>query len=241
MYQKRSHGILLLNLSNTQLALGEFSRALNSIQEGLILLKNDEVYFAKAKEQEFYIYFFSNKLEKASLILEDLSVARINDVHREEIVFLQSCMAFIKGDYYYVNDYLTGLTSVEKDKNGWNFSIKLLLIMSHMEIDKWKDVAMAELENLQRYANRSIDNDSVKHRSKLIVKLINAIQREGYNYNAVLLKEKKTIEELTTIESALPCVYKSPNLILFSQWLHAKIDRKPFVPVFDTRLKEGVK
>ena len=239
VYKKRDHGILLLNLANYFISFGSFKQAKLRIDEACNFFEYGSYDYCNSKELEFYIQIFSNNSEESEEILGKLLLVENLTFHlKNEYLFLLSNVFFIKKDFKQSRRILSKTMEIEYDKNGWNFAIKLLLIMSHMELEDFQDQAMLDFENLKRYRNRALGDSSVKDRCKLIVYLINSIQREGYNYTLVGKKEKQYIDTLSKMELELPCVYKSANIILFSQWIKSKINEIDFVPDYSLRFNK---
>ncbi|MFT4800255.1 MAG: tetratricopeptide (TPR) repeat protein [Flavobacteriaceae bacterium] len=241
VYKKRDHGVLLLNLSNCYLSYGNYNEAILSVDEACHFFDSGGYNYCNALELKGYIYIYSNQDKEAEKVLNQLlAKTNVTEYLRYVYTFLLANILFIRKDYKQVLVVLSESVDLKQDKSGWNFAIRLLLIMTHMEMKllKWKDQAMLDFENLKRYRNRAIEDASIKERCKLIVYLINAIQREGYNYTLVGEKEKKYIDRLSEIELNLPCVSKSANIILFSQWLNAKINKIDFVPDYSLRFNK---
>lgn len=179
--------------------------------------------------KEAFLLFFAGSFKESDLLIKKLLEKDILTlIDSEKLLFISACIAFKQKDFESSSLLVSQIKRLKKEMSCWNFSIRVLQILACMEVEETKDLAIDYLETLRRYSSRSLINQHIKLKCKLIVRIVNAIQREGYDFDRVLLKEKCSIEQLVTLESSFYDNFNSSSYILFSDWLIAKIEGKGF-------------
>lgn len=222
--QKR--GTVLLNLADNDLYLRKFDRSFITTQEALKYLKAGSFNYFQGVELLFYSRFYGGQYESAKTILAELfhkSTAPKN-FRSGKRIYLLACTYFMLGDFQTAHGYLKVLNPIEEDKEGWNVSIRILLIMTLIELEFF-DEATAKIESLRKFqATISKENK----RLNLIYSLLNALSNNGFVFKTVYLKEKNKIELLDSRQPGFEWKFKSGEMVIFQQWFSSKLFRHKF-------------
>lgn len=93
--------------------------------------------------------------------------------YKAQCDFIMSVCYYMIGDYTNTINTITSHADIRKDKSGWNFYARLLLIMSFYKLEN-TDVAINELENFKRYLHGKSLNERQQYQNKLITSIVNS-------------------------------------------------------------------
>jgi tetratricopeptide (TPR) repeat protein len=227
---------VLLNLANNDIYLREFEQCYEKAEQALPKFKKGSHNYAQGIELMFYAQFYLGEYEPAidtlkSLLPEDLSVT--TDYRLGKRVFLLASAFFASRHFAAANKALNTINPIEDDKEGWNIGIRLLSIMTLIELEKF-DEAATKIDALRMFLHSL--GKSQEKRIKKIYPLLQNIRYNGFDFRATYLKEKDKIESLETDTGAIAWQLKSPEMIAFHQWFRAKALHQKFVqkiPVYE--------
>jgi tetratricopeptide (TPR) repeat protein len=224
LYRKERIGYALINLSQLKVYI-------NKYKEALIDVKKSQTYFIEnsfnhliSKEPEFYAHFYFGSYKKAFDCTEELLAQTLIDsgeFRKSKFVFYQSCILFATGKYKETLDVLNKSLEIEKDKSRWNISLRILNIITFVELDMI-DQASNSLESLRKYMERTAKNDEIKARDILIVKLLREIEKKGFIVDTTDQELAKMIKDLSEKNKPTSWEHYSTELISFHEWLVTK-------------------
>jgi tetratricopeptide (TPR) repeat protein len=231
-------GGVLVNLGENDLYLGEFKRSYEHLDKAQTYFKKHNLNYEQWREYLFYAKFYGGEYEIASHIIFELQpdVASQNNFRKGKRGFLLASTYFMLGDFTTTLRHINHINPIKADKEGWNLGIKLLHIMTLIELNDF-DQATAKIDSLRKDFENGKQND----RAKMICNIFHSLSYNGYNFKTTYQSEKSAIEMLASNSGALAWQIKSSEMVLFHQWIFTKAFRQKFVQVIhSSQLKESL-
>lgn len=219
-------GATLFNLADNDLFLYQFERSYETSDKAISLFKKGSFNYEQCAELLFYAKYYLGEYDEAANIIFQL----LKEVHPSgsfrngKRSYLLANTYFMMEDFGTALRYLNLLNPIEADKDGWNLGIKMLVIMTLIE-QKEFDEATAKTDTFRKF----IENGGpVSPRAALIFQLLKGLSYNGYDFKALYQKEKESVEMLADAGSDCAWQIKSPEMVIFHQWLFAKAFHQPF-------------
>lgn len=228
IYRKERIGFALDNLSQYKTFVGKFYEAARSSKEAQTYYSENSFNFVASKGQEFHVYFYHGKYDKAlkcaSELLE-ITSSNAGKFRRDKFVYYQASSYFALGNYKSALTLLQSSMEIEKDKGGWNVALRILIIMIFIELDK-TDQASVALESLRKSVERTTKTAEVTERDVLIVKALRALEKGSFRFNVPDPALAKILQKLSQKDKSFSWEYYLPELIPFHSWLKGKMNSK---------------
>lgn len=209
------------NLSQYKTFIGKYDEAIKDSQNAQKYFITNSFNFLSSKEQEFYAYFYGGYYDKAKKCNDDLidhSLSDVGQFRKSKFVYYQACILFSEGEFKEALGLLSKSQEIEKDKARWNISLRILIILTFIELSKINEASNA-LESLRKYIERASKESEVSERDKLIVKLLRIMEKDGFEYvynNPNINSLHKTLSEKN---KPVSWEHYSSELIPFNAWL----------------------
>ncbi len=152
-----------------------------------------------------------------------------------KMLYFLSVANFLLSKHKLAIEMLSGLTNLQKDKEGWNIWIRYMKILCRMELKKY-DEADKAIERFRKYTQR---HQNVTPRIKLVVKVFVDLAQKGFDFNVTATRKAKEIQLLKSVQEDVRWLPSSPELILFHDWFEAKLLNRDYVPNYETYKEEG--
>ena len=224
VYREERLGNALINLSQYKTFTENYNEAARyAIEAQRYYLENSNNYLL-TKEQEFNIYFYHKKYEKASDCITELLDHKIVDsghFTRAKYIYFQSSLLFAQKQFKKALGLLNKSLEIEKEKSQWNVSLRILNIMLFIELNKI-DEASRLLESLRKYVQRHEKRAEIKPRDIIIVKILREMEKDGFNFNPTNKIIAKMLKDISQKGKPTSWEHYSPELIPFHEWLAAK-------------------
>jgi tetratricopeptide (TPR) repeat protein len=228
LYRKERIGFALDNLSQYKTYAGKFLDAAKTSRKAQTYYTENSYSYLASKGQEFHVYFYHGRYDKALKCLEELLGHSLSDTgkfRRAKFIYYKACVYFAQNSFKAALSLLNNTLEIEKDKSGWNISLRILNIMIFIELDKL-DEASNHLETLRKLIERTSKSESVTERDLLIIKLLRQFEKDNFKFkpsNSVLSSGLKKLAEKNKSWS---WEYYTPELIPFHEWLKGKQQNK---------------
>ncbi len=220
-------GNVMVNLSDNDLYLREFQRAFKTASNSLRYFKPTSFNHTQAIELMFYAQFYLGEFAAArEIILQLLPDEDETTGIRYRLgkrLFLLACTLFMLKDYDATFKLASRvLNPIEEDKEGWNLGMRFLTILSLIELQQL-DEAAGKILILKNFIE-NLDKSKVPERLKAVAVLLRKLSNAAFDFKNFYQKEKERIELL----KQTVWIPKSPEMIIFDQWLIAKVFKQPF-------------
>jgi hypothetical protein len=98
-----------------------------------------------------------------------------------------------------------------------------LMTMNLVELELF-DIADNQIEAFRKHIERwkSRDDVQVRKRDELILRVLVHLEKSSFDFSEVLVKQEDAIADLSKNEKGLRWEVKTPELIVFQDWLAAK-------------------
>lgn len=217
-------GGVFLNLADNDLFLKQFDRAYTSADEGVRSFHKGNFNYEQGIELMFYAKFYGGEYDiAANIIAQTLNNERTQNYFRTgKRRYLLANAFFMKNDFITTLKHLNFINPIESDREGWNIGIKILQILALIEQEQF-DEATTKIDAFRKF----VETSEVKsHRIKLINQLLVSLTYNGYDFKDIFQKEKGVIDMLGANTGGLAWTIKSPELVIFHQWIFAKATRQ---------------
>jgi hypothetical protein len=218
----------LMNLADNDLYLTEFERCYETAEQALERCKKAEFNYAQIIELMFYAKYYGGEYQIAANLIFQLTSSENKNAfgfRAGKRNYLLANSYFMMEDFHTAMRYLNLLNPIEADKDGWNIGIKVLLIMTLIELGTHDD-ATGKIEALRKYIEHS---QLQNHRLKMICQVFLTLSYNGYNFKTAYQKERSCIEMLDEDAGALQWQIKSSELVIFHKWFFSKVTRQKFI------------
>lgn len=221
-------GGVLVNLGENDLFVGQFERSYETLEKSLQYFKKDNFNYDQGVELMFYAKFYDGDYQMAFEIISQLlrEPQSKNNFRKGKRSFLLASTFFMMGDFPITLRHLNMINPIVSDKDGWNLGIKILHILTLIELEEF-DEATSKTDSLRKF----FENGGHNHRVKMICQLLQSLSYSGYDFKAVYQKEKSCLDMLEEKSGALSWQIKSSEMIIFPQWFFAKVSRQKFTQV----------
>ncbi len=218
---------VMMNLADNDLYLGQFERAYQKAFAALNLSEKGSHNYEICVELMFYAKFFGGKYGIGHDILCEYipSEEQSGNFRAGKRGYFLAATFFMMKDFQYSAKHLSLINPIEADKEGWNLGIKILQIMTAIELNDFDD-ATAKIEALRKYFANG--NGTTNHRAKLIHSVLHSLSYNGYNFKAIYHEQKAAFEMLREKAGELQWEIKSSEVIIFHQWFFAKVSHQNF-------------
>lgn len=226
VYSDNRMGSVLLSKSENFIKLKKFNNAINYSEAANHYFPNNIFNIALVHECKFYANFFSGEFEKSKLHIEYLcSLPKENNiiVSLNKWVFLSSALLFIENKFIECVSLLDQVSEIDKDKEGWNVNIRILIIMCKIELMDTDSVEL-NVSNLEKFLKRISKTSNVQSRYQIILRLLIALSKENFNFEKVFINKKKHFENISKENSESSWEIKGPELIPFQIWFENKVN-----------------
>ena len=222
VYRKERLGFAYDNLSQYKTFTGNFNEAAKFAKQAQTYYSINGIDYLVSKEQEFHVYFYHGKYEKAIVCSNELVEHPLSDVgkfRKSKFVYSQACVYFAQKKYKNALALLKKSLELEKDKTRWNVSLKILYVMIFIELNK-TDEATNALESLRKYMARN--KKDMKLRDVKIVKVLREMEKNDFVLNEKNQTIKKLWKELAASKTKISWEFYTPELNPFHKWLAEK-------------------
>jgi hypothetical protein len=226
MNNQANKGGVLLNLADNDLFFCQFERSYSDSQLGLDCFKKNTVNYEQAVLTMFYAKFYNNEFQIAGNIIFQLfpEFQPAKTFKKGKYNYLLANAYFMMGDFATSLRYLSLLNPISADKEGWNMGIRILLIMTLIELKEF-DEATTKIDALRKFLEKK---ESQNHRAKIIFQILQSLHYSSYDFKTVYQNEKGILEMLEENSGDLAWRIKSSEMVIFDQWFFSKRSLQPF-------------
>ncbi|HSH65830.1 MAG TPA: hypothetical protein VLB84_08535 [Bacteroidia bacterium] len=220
LYGRDRIGFAMGNLSIFSIYIGSYKQAEMYAKDAQQFHVKNSFNNLILKEQEFYALFYGGNYCNAIQCIEEIQthlVADIGKYRKSKFIYFQAYAFFASNQFKDALQLLNKTLEIEKDKTGWNISVKILIILVFIKLNKLSEASRA-LGALRKYIDRLSKSDEVKLRDKIILKLLYELQKDGFKRKEKNKKTDKLIAELSDQNKPTSWNYYTPELIPFHEW-----------------------
>lgn len=219
---------VLLNLSYNDLFLGQFEHAFKKAEQAIKYCPTGNNNYEFCIEYMFYAKYYKGEYQIAhNLIYQYLpSEDQKANFRAGKRSYFLAATYFMLEDFQTAKRYLNLINPIEADKEGWNLGIKILQIMTDIELSD-SDEATAKIEALKKYFANG--NGTTNHRAKLINNIFLSLSYNGFNFKVIFQEQKSILQMLGEKIGDLEWKVKSSEMVIFHQWFFAKMSRQKFI------------
>lgn len=233
VYSDNRMGSVLLSKSENFIKLHKFEESIVLSSESSNYFPNNIFNQALVHECKFYANFFRGEFIKSKLALDYLcNLPKENNiiVSINKWNYLSSALVFIEKKYSECLEQLKQISEIDKDKEGWNVNIRILIIMCRIEIGDTDSVDLS-VNNLEKFIKRISKKSNLPMRYKVILRILISLSNENFDFKKVRDKKKKYLDFLNTKNNELSWEIKGPELIPFNIWFDNKCNNSG--PLYD--------
>lgn len=228
-------------LAQNNIANWNFGEALISSVKAQAFFKHNAMNHKLATEIEFYSNFYLGNYTEARFIMNNLIQNTENELSEFDYSFrnyMMACVNFADGRIKEVNSYLTETREIEKDKEGFNISVRLLNLMRLLENQAF-DPADSNVESLRKHISRLMKDNEIKPRYVTILKVLRDLVNQNFDY-AEIFRTRRQYFEMLNDDSNSEQGWKllSSELIPFHIWFESKVNNISFEKQYKLHLEQ---
>jgi tetratricopeptide (TPR) repeat protein len=221
IYNNDRLSFALSTLGQIKIYLGKYREAIIDIKSAEKLLIKNSTNYTLLKEIEFYAYIYKGDYEHAMNCTSELmqySLLSMGQFRQAKFMYFQSCVLFKMKKFKDALKILNKSLEIEKDKIGWNISLRVLMTMIFIELNKAGE-ANTSIATLRKHIERTSKGKEIKQRDILILKLLRELEKDGFKRNEKNKTATKLLVELSDKNKSTAWNYYTPELIPFHEWV----------------------
>lgn len=224
VYRKQRVGIIYDNIAQFDILLSDYKRAVNNaLAAQKHFLKKSVNYFI-SKEIEFEALFYAEEFQKAKTVsatLVNAVASQSGDFRSAKYRFFRANVLFMLGEYREALKLLSERLELSKDKSGWEIAIRVLMIMNHLELERYDYVSQL-VEGLRRHMDRHGKQTEMRERDRTIIKVMQKMVIRGFDPGQISEKELNLLRQLASKDGKQKWEPLTPELIPFHEWAARK-------------------
>jgi hypothetical protein len=224
----RSEGYLAITyklMAQFSMMLYRFDDALVNILKAQNLGKNSNHNDNINKEIEFFANFYAGNFAESRYIVKkitDYANKEEQTFNLSKYAYYDACCDLAEGNFSELNLKLNDTKEIEKDREGWNISVRLLAILGHLESEHF-DLADSKIESLRKHIERLLKEKEVRQRYITIVKILRDLVNNSFDFQKIWITRSAYFETLyADRDEEYRWAVLSPELIRFEVWFEAK-------------------
>ncbi len=181
IFRQERIGFALDHLSQFQVYISDYSKAALSAKKAQAHYLENSFFTLVSKEQEFYAHFYDGNYLKADIctnILLNHPLADTGEFRKAKFIYYKACILFEEKEYASAWRILKNNLEIEKDRNRWNISLRILCIQLFIELKKFDD-ATRSIEALRKHISRQSKNSIIRERDLIILNCLKELEKSG--------------------------------------------------------------
>lgn len=225
-YKKERIGMVYDNLGQLDIRGGNFKNAIKNFRTAQSYFKKGSINLNVSMEQEFLALYYNSDLTKANEVLDSLFKGNIDqgEIRLSKFYYYKASIHFAKGQFFEAHKVLRKYLEIGQDKAGWDISIRILSIMSCIELN-YLDQASMEVHSLKKHIERTRKKSKISDRMNLVFKALLLLERNGFQFQSSELRNSITIQELSSEGNSNAWKVLTPELVKVHLWLEAKFPK----------------
>lgn len=226
IYKKQRLGIAYDILAICELNMGNFSKALAHSRVSVKNFPVGHYNYAISKQYEFYSLFYGKLYVEAAKCVTELmrhvNQRSVGDFRFEKFNFMRACSKFMLGNFTEVLSIISFKAKIKADKEGWEFSRRLLEILTNLELGK-ADQASSLISSLYHFMHDNKNSALFSSRQKIITRTLFQFEKQGFDFSSLPSKIYAMLEKLEGIDKEYGWQVLSSELIPFHKWMLEKM------------------
>lgn len=228
IFRQERVGFTFDHMSQFQVYISEYAKSAVSAAKAQSYYLENSFFSLVSKEQEFYAHFYNGNFIKANIctnILLNHPLADSGEFRKAKFIYYKACILFEEKEYTSAWKILKNNLEIEKDRNRWNISLRILCIQIFIELKKL-DEATRSIEALRKHIARHSKNNIIRERDSIILNCLKELEKIGYNFTSKNFRIKILLKELKGERKKNYWEHYSHELIKFHTWLESKLIKK---------------
>lgn len=224
IYRNERMGFAYTNLSQYRTFNGDYLGAIKDAKKSQKYYLENSFNYAISKEQEFHANFYYGSYTDAKKCLIELLEHPTIDTgqfRKSKFIYYQACTFFAERQFSGALRLLNEALEIEKDKTRRNVSIRILIIMIFLELNKIDQASIA-VEALRKHVGRNKKEDQLSPRDIDIVKLLRELEKEGFEFKKRNPSASQLLKKLSEKNNESSWEHYNSELIKFHEWVQQK-------------------
>ena len=229
VYRKERIGAVYDNLSRCEFYLSRLEQAAEYAIEAQKHFIPNSVNYCTALEQEFYALFGMGRYEQSTLVVNKMlgsaSQKELHEFRYSKYSILHANTVFMQNKFDEALEILSREQAISRDKAGWEIGVRLLKIMTLIEMLKLDEAVMA-IKSLKEFFKYTDKKTPVSKRDKTILNLLLILERAGFMFSTLNGSTEKHLKALRSQDEATRWEPFTHELIPFHEWFAGKMRGK---------------
>lgn len=217
-----------LSLLNLKIAEKEILSSFNWVKQGSISFFSYSITLIRVLILKEDLIESTNGIKK---VLDHPSINKF-PIYESTVLYQQSIVAFLENNFKLAIKNLSQKNEIEKDKEGWNVWIRIMRLLCSIELGELELIDY-DIESFRKYLERVDKQYEVRERDKLVLKILQELDRQDYDFEAVSILREKELALLQSTNPETAWTPDSPELVLFHDWFQAKLEKRPYKANFE--------
>ncbi|CAI8308241.1 MAG: Uncharacterised protein [Flavobacteriaceae bacterium] len=229
VYQKKRLSGVLSNLAYNSLHTSQFKQAINYADETEKLIAPFSYNYYSLQDTRFHALYYSENKNLAYQLAKKLQKTKIEKTvyHQAKWNYWLAVCYFNKKEYLKAQALLDNVNALKKDKEGWNFSTRILNVVSSIQLENFIK-ADSQIDAIRNFYYRK---QGLGARNNAFLEILLSLQ-DDYDYDNTYDKHKDIFNKMKEQKGWYKWEVQTPELFLFDQWFITKMDSKKYIPTY---------
>jgi len=220
------------HLAHYSILLHDFEKATYHSKAAIQRYRVNTFNYWHTHEYLFLALYHNGETVEAHQAIVEVIKATQEPINNREFAdsrrsYYNACSLFLQGRHLETHLMLQETAIIEKDKEGWNVAVRILTIMNQIDWGGTNDTSDTHINNLYHFVNYTRKIQPILDRNLLILKVLKALDRNGFNFSQTYEEERETLKELAGNGVAKYQMLK-PEVIRFDTWFMAKVKKEKY-------------
>lgn len=228
---KNRLGTSYLRLAALELQDYQFEESWRASRQAVSVFPKQKTNFMYASTYLIFACLYRMQLSEADEALSNLTYFRDRGrggTYLDLLVYLESCLQYMKGNYRHAYDLLGDVPSLFADKSGWNTSLRIYEIM--LLIDReLPDLASPKIEALRKHISRY----QAQPRLEAMFRFLTLLERQSFDFQELSNEMNDILDHLTDtyLWDAV-----NPEVVRYDIWIRSHHLQRPFPRIFSAEI-----
>ncbi|MFB6257501.1 MAG: hypothetical protein ABEH38_02320 [Flavobacteriales bacterium] len=242
LYTERKEADIRQDIGDNLLFLHHLEPIEDHLQLPLKLYPKGDFDHLQTLEVLFLKHYYAGEIERANEVLEKEIIPSTDPDNTPFLAnkwaYYRAVLALIKGDPKKAIRYLERTELLDPDKESWNLWVRFLGIMASIEAGDL-DQAEHRSESARKDLERARKNGAEpSKRDQLILRILRSLELLDHDLELLVTECADELNRLRSSETGMRWEVKTPELIVFPDWIRDRAAGTPYRFRFSEKEKE---
>jgi hypothetical protein len=217
---------VLTNIAENEICQHNFSFASKICDQGFLKLSDINFNYYQLVEHKFYCLYYQGYYEKAKELLNTRykkeKIKSPSPFQEGRRKYFLACSEFMLGNMDAVYQILSEINPIERDKSGWNIGIRILMIMTDIEISNLRSADQRIIVSARHLLKLQGQSESTLKRENSIQFVLQCLERNAFDFKQTRHECWDILNAMEKGDEDMRWRPLSSELVIFHNWFKDK-------------------